>query len=161
MILFIVAGCIVHHANVGYTTQPGEPDSDALGLGYHLEALGVSGPSFHAKFATASNQISMGWGLNTASMISTECAICDRFLPRLGVNFVDYSYDSGLTTWGGGSPYVILKLPTPLCQRKNSNYQCVDIFTEAEYLVRFSEDNRLFWTAGISFEMLRMPRLEK
>ena len=32
--------------------------------------MGISGPSIQTKFTTASNQVSFGWGLNTASLLT-------------------------------------------------------------------------------------------
>ena len=147
---------MVHHTNIGLAQQLSENESDSVALAHHIEVLGISGPSIQTKFTTASNQVSLGWGLNTSSLLTESCDLCELFLPRIGVNFVDYSYDNGVVYWGAGSPYTMLLIPTPICLN-NKTKACLGLFTELEYLIRFKESNRLYGSVGVSFEVLKMP----
>ena len=154
--IFLVAGCVIHHTNIGYATSLTDDAADSVVAAHHLEVLGVSGPAIQTKFSTQVNQVSLGWGLNTAALYPDMCAVCSLLAPRIGVNFIDYSYEDGAIYWGAGSPYAMLLAPTPLCIQLQTKV-CLGAFAELEYLVRFSEADRMYGSFGISIETLRMP----
>ena len=153
--LFLIS-CVVHHTNIGYVRQLSDQQPEALAIAHHIEVLGISGPSVQTKFTTASNQVSLGWGLNTASLLTDNCPVCELLLPRVGINFIDYSYDNGTVYWGAGSPYTMLIVPTPFCLNFTTK-ACLGFFAQMEYLIRFKESDRIYGSAGVSFEVLRMP----
>ena len=151
-----MVGCVVHHTNIGYARSVTDEYSDSVVAAHHLEVLGVSGPVLQTKFTSQINQVSFGWGLNTAALYPEMCEVCSLLAPRIGVNFVDYVYENEATSWGAGSPYLMFLVPSSLCINLETK-ACLGAFAQMEYLVLFSETDRVYGSFGLSIEVLKMP----
>ena len=151
-----MVSCVIHHTNIGYARRLAEEASESVVVAHHLEVLGVSGPAIQTKFTSQVNQVSLGWGINTAVLYPEMCEFCSLLAPRIGINFVDYFYEDGMTYWGVGSPYAMFLLPSPLCINLKTR-ACLGAFAQMEYLLLLSETDRMYGSFGLSIEVIKMP----
>jgi len=171
MLLFL-NGCILFKTDLSGQFPPTSEPS--IRMQQHAQLYAVMGPTFLLESGINNRRIAFGISGSTAGIYelfdpdwTMDCSFCHQSLlmSTLGLQALEWQWNSEGTQFGGLSPYIQLHLPfhCPLTENtrkwnapktEHHRTRCLSVFFSAEYQQLWNADNQNVFGLGFSYAFL-------